>query len=281
MQIIKIHRPKVKLKISISENGLPNASQGSIDMAEAMINSATMPVLVLNCRSEKSAEFAKKHLKKFVEKGNGISDAEAGHIIDWLDSDASPKRVAKMSVPQAIDGAKKWQEAMNKKKAVAEDADGIEEVFKHENFRVVKLLSEQAFKREGNLMKHCVASYFGRTDCIIYSLRDENNKPHCTMELGFSNYPHDKPQNERAKFIRQIRGQCNQHVKPDYVSAIKAFLVGLGLEIGENQMGYLGYETFPAKWVERLIARGHKLRNVVVAGSTFILKDDLAAIKAA
>ena len=50
-----------------------------------------------------------------------------------------------------------------------------------DGFKFVLLKSESAYAREGKIMSHCAASYFGRNS-KIYSLRDENNNPHCTIE---------------------------------------------------------------------------------------------------
>jgi hypothetical protein len=181
-----------------------------------------------------------------------------------------------MSVAHALDGAEKWQKAMNKKKAIAEDADGIEEVFVSScgNYRVVKLISENAFKREGNLMKHCVGSYYGRENMVIFSLRDDQNKPHCTMEMGMSTV-RINDQLTSSQYIRQIRGNSNSNVKPEYVSPITEFLKTLGVDLQETQLGYLGYKEFPKKYIDILQEKGLKVRYIELCNKFFIFNDDL------
>jgi hypothetical protein len=253
---------------------------GATATADSVIELKNQPHLLLNCRSEKSKEFAEKHLSKFLlKKDCKLTDAEAEHIIDWLDSEDAPKRVAKMSVPQALEGSQKWQEKLNEQKAAKTDEQFIELVFQptEKQFKIVQLVGKPAFEREGNLMKHCVASYFERKDCKIYSLRDEKNKPHCTIELGWSQYPHDKPIEEREKYIRQIKGKTNGNVKPEYVKPVIEFLLSLGVRVDDSQLGYVGYSTFE---YPELIGRLEKIRNkpirkIIIGAKTYFYKSDL------
>jgi hypothetical protein len=62
-------------------------------------------------------------------------------------------------------------------------------------------------------MSHCVASYYGR-DTVIYSLRDSNNNPHCTIEDG-----------------NQIKGKGNGSVDPKYIDYVVKFLEKLGMTV--------------------------------------------------
>lgn len=254
---------------------------GATAKADSVIELKDQPHLLLNCRSEKSKEFAEKHLSKFLlKKGCTLTDAEAEHIIDWLDSEDAPKKVAKMSVPQALEGSQKWQEKLNEQKAAKSDLKFIELAYQpsDKKFKVVQLVGEEAFKREGNLMKHCVGSYFGKKDCKIYSLRDSKNQPHCTIELGWSEYPHDKPIEEREKYIRQIKGKTNGNVKPEYIPSVIEFLQSLGVRVDSSQLSYVGYEqsNLPQVLLDRLERiRGKAIRKIAVADKTFYYSTDL------
>ena len=90
-------------------------------------------------------------------------------------------------------------------------------------FKFVKLLSQSAYNREWKLMSHCVAGYYGR-DVAIYSLRDENNKPHCTIEEN-----------------NQVKWKWNQTVDNKYFSYCIKFLEIMGFSIWENEMKNIGY----------------------------------------
>jgi len=72
-------------------------------------------------------------------------------------------------------------------------------------------------------MRHCVASYFG-TETDIYSLRDKDNVPHCTMEEN-----------------QQIKGKGNGNINPKYISYVVAFLEEVGMKVGDNEMKNIGY----------------------------------------
>jgi hypothetical protein len=75
-----------------------------------------------------------------------------------------------------------------------------------DGFKFVKLLSESCYQREGKLMSHCVASYYGRS-VEIYSLRDSSNNPHCTIEKD-----------------RQIKGKGNGKIDLKYIDYVVKFL---------------------------------------------------------
>ncbi|MEX0315105.1 MAG: hypothetical protein AB3N18_13085, partial [Allomuricauda sp.] len=106
------------------------------------------------------------HLKKSEE-----NQTEIEHIIDYLASDKAPKRLKKMSYAQAKSNTDKWNKSLIKKGSkIKEDESDVETVLELDNgFRWVKLVRESAYKREGFLMRHCVASYYGK-GVEIYSL---------------------------------------------------------------------------------------------------------------
>jgi hypothetical protein len=163
------------------------------------------------------------HLKK-----NEENMSEVEHVLDYLNSDAAPARLRKMSYKQAKAAAEKWNAALVKKgKNIREDEADVETFIDFgDGFRFVKLVGQSAFQREGSLMGHCVASYYGR-NCEIYSLRDADNMPHCTIEKNGG--------------IEQIKGKGNGHIHPRYVAYVVKFLEQVGMRIREGEMAHLGY----------------------------------------
>jgi hypothetical protein len=90
-------------------------------------------------------------------------------------------------------------------------------------FKFVKLISKSCYNREWKLMSHCVASYYWR-NTNIYSLRDKQNKPHCTIEEW-----------------QQIKWKWNWKIDPKYVDYVVKFLEKLWMTVWENEMKNLWY----------------------------------------
>jgi len=119
-------------------------------------------------------------------------------------------------------------------------------VFEYKDgFNIVKLISEDSYKREGKLMSHCVASYANK-ESEIFSLRDAKNNPHCTIEIK---------ENE----VRQIKGKGNGSISPKYVHHILEFLEFKNLKINKHDMLKLGYLALP----EEILADVQLLSNFV------------------
>ena len=150
---------------------------------------------------------------------------EAEHIIDFFNSDASPKNFVRMSYEDAQAKAAEWTEKMNKKgDEIKESSSDTEVVLDFlDGFKIVKLIGENAYKREGALMRHCVAGYFGNGK-EIYSLRDAKNMPHCTMEKD-----------------NQIKGKGNGSIHPKYIGYVVGFLEFCGMKVRDSEMENLGY----------------------------------------
>lgn len=172
----------------------------------------------------------KNHLQKSSRPEN---QGEIEHIIDYLNSPEAPKRLRKMSYAQAKKNAKKWMETQKKLgKNIQESAEDVEVCIDFEDgYKLVKLKGEKAFKREGHLMSHCVASYFGK-DTEVLSLRDEGNMPHCTME-------------RRGGEFQQVKGKGNGSIHPAYITYIIKSLEYLGLTVRDSELKNLGYIPLP------------------------------------
>ena len=90
-------------------------------------------------------------------------------------------------------------------------------------FRWVKLHTRLHFEREGNLMSHCVGNggYFqsytkGQSE--IYSLRDEENRPHCTVQVSSGS-------------VIQCKGFRNQRPNKEVQPYLRSFFTEQGWQI--------------------------------------------------
>lgn len=184
--------------------------------------------------------WVQSNLRNYLEKkGNEENVGEIEHILDYLGSGEAPTRLKKMSYSQAKNNAEKWNKAQTKKGKDIDEVPGIDtKVIKRwkDGFTFVRLVSESSFKREGFMMSHCVASYYGKKDVRIYSLRDANNKPHCTMEIVLS---------ENKEGVQQIKGKGNGHIHPHYITKILRVLTTFfKMPVKESEMENLGYSKF-------------------------------------
>ncbi|MDE2031396.1 MAG: PcfJ domain-containing protein [Patescibacteria group bacterium] len=152
---------------------------------------------------------------------------EVEHVIDYLVSDKAPIKLHMVSYIQAVAKAYQWSENLQKQASEITESKKDTKVvldFK-DGFKIVQLIGKNAYQREGNLMRNCVASYYGR-DTEIYSLRDKFNNPHCTMEKN-----------------QQIKGKGNGDIHPKYVDYVVQFLEWAGMKVRDSEMAHLGYEV--------------------------------------
>lgn len=111
-------------------------------------------------------------------------EAKSGEIQDWVracvfdlasfSAESALQRTAEWHEAMANLGAGKFYEPVVPANVIHKFADG---------WSLQRVVSENDFKVEGNLMRHCVASYHDRGDCIILSMRDQINMPHATFEV--------------------------------------------------------------------------------------------------
>ncbi|MEK9694532.1 MAG: PcfJ domain-containing protein, partial [Candidatus Poseidoniales archaeon] len=193
--------------------------------------------------SEDKIAWVNTHLGKHEKE---ITTDEAEHIIDFLASDAAP-RVARLSYKDAKIKADAWSKKLQDEAAQIHEAPEDTEVVLDfgDGFKIVKLIGENAFKREGNLMRHCVASYYGK-DTEVYSLRDKNNNPHCTIEKD-----------------KQIKGKGNGDIHPKYIDYVVRFLEHTGMKVRASEMEHLGYKDmqFCVKKLKNKLYKERYLHN--------------------
>jgi len=170
------------------------------------------------------------------DPSNELSTA-LSHVIDWIraihdtttgakasdqQSTARAKKALKglnnTSMPQAIELSNQWLRDMNSGKETnyvrAEDEKGLVPVMAFGEYKWYKLTDQDCLDREGNVMGHCVASYGSRVESgrtVIYSLRDNNNFAHATVEV------HDNK-------LEQVKGKRNAPPVEKYQRATVALL---------------------------------------------------------
>lgn len=186
--------------------------------------------------SEEVKKWIKTVLKAYLSK-NDENVGEIEHILDYFSFKRKKckernKRfkLTRLGYEQARDEASAWVEKQNKKAAniVETEADIVEIKELDNGLRLVKLVGENAFKREGRLMSHCVGSYYGKKGVEVYSIRDEGNSPHCTIEVSGDD-------------ANQVKGKGNGSIHPKYVGSVLKALKFLNKEVRKSEMTYLGY----------------------------------------
>lgn len=172
------------------------------------------------------------------------NQGEIEHIIDFLNSDKAPMRLSKMSYDQAKAGAEKWMQSQIKKgNNIIETDTDVKVVLrsKTSGFTFVQLIGENAFKREGHLMSHCVASYANKEGIQVYSLRDAKNNPHCTIEVT-----------SNGTQVNQIKGKGNGPIHPDYIKYVIKILKYFKMDVRDSEMSNLGYNSLSKEYWDYL-----------------------------
>ena len=97
-----------------------------------------------------------------------ITQTEAEKVLDYLISDKSPTRLDRATWKQMKVNTEKWEKSLIKKGENIQESEGDTQVIMdfNDGFKIVQLIGARAFEREGYLMRHCVASYFGKDDKI-------------------------------------------------------------------------------------------------------------------
>lgn len=180
-------------------------------------------------------EWLDKNLQNYLKKkGDKVSfegqEVElkkdvVDHIVDWMeskDAERHRKRLLRMSVPDAYRLSILWTRKLHKKskklKKKNQELETVETVLEFDDgYFFVKLKDEISYLEEGEKMGHCVGGYYGR-DCEIYSLRDKDNNPHCTIEV-------------RNRECYQIKGRANGDVVEKYHHHVKNFLNTIDLDV--------------------------------------------------
>jgi hypothetical protein len=131
------------------------------------------------------------------------------HILDFLKANNYQSKDIRFNYAEAKIKAKKWQDQLNNIICMPEGKTKKILDLKKNGIMIVRLEDLASKQYEGFHMRHCVGSYKHHKG--IYSLRDKNNKPHCTIEV-------------ENKIVKQIKGKANGFIDPVYFQFIMDFI---------------------------------------------------------
>lgn len=167
-------------------------------------------------------------INNWIEKNkNKAKDLnELNHVHDFLEKKYKNKKSINFSYKEAVLKATKWTTDLNNKNKTKLKQGLSKDILKFESgMKIVNLLDKDSKNWEGYWMKHCVSSYEDHSG--IFSLRDLNNYPHCTIEI-----------NENK--VVQIKGKANSIVKSKYSKYIIDFLKFINLEVPTQEIINIG-----------------------------------------
>ena len=154
---------------------------------------------------------------------------EVEHIIDyfmWIDN---PNY--NLSYKEAKKKSKDWIRSMSVDTTNEVEWVDYEVVYSFDDgMKFVKLLSEVAYNNESANMRHCIKTYRGK-DNIVYSLRDNKNLPHATMDIL----------RDWDNKIQQIQWKGNNTIEWKYQEYNIKFLQFMWFEISKRFMKKLWY----------------------------------------
>lgn len=200
---------------------------------------------------------APEYLQKRYEEGvplhrfraNGEVENNLNHLGDWLnslhhtanlpfaankaeqrlaaDAKAFLPKIGRLNVEQALEQAEKWFERVRLSTQVSNGAvhGGLAKLATTNVGTWYELMTAEALKYEGKMMGHCVGgggyTVGEGSTTRIFSLRNEKNEPHVTIEA-------------RHNQIQQVKGKQNKAPVAKYHEAVKVFLNQLGMSVGSG-----------------------------------------------
>lgn len=190
---------------------------------------------------------------------NKTDESQLEHIIDWFLSGSAPKRLQKMSIEVAKKKTDEWmQRNITKGRAVKEEIGDLETFIDFgDGFKFVKLLTKNAYQKEGSLMSHCLGGYKPNKDFSIYSLRDAKGHPHCTIEC------------RGEKELNQIKGKGNGAIHPKYINYVLAFLEKVGVKVRSSEMRNLGFYHVDSRHLDFIKRIGRESELVQIKGEYY------------
>lgn len=174
--------------------------------------------------NSKWIEFVEDILVKYLET-NIENQNDIEHILDFL-YEKQDLDISQIWYETILEKANSFftKRNLNAPKINEEKEWAVEIIKEWDNwFKIVKLITQEAYQREWQLMSHCVYWYYGR-DTDIYSLRDERNYPHATIEKW-----------------KQIKWKGNNAILPKYVKYVVEFLEELWMNMREYEMKNIWY----------------------------------------
>ena len=174
-----------------------------------------------------------KAIEAWVKRNqNHFKDSnEKNHLIEFLVNKYGHKNSINFSYPQCVLKAEAWVNELNKENLNQVDLGRIETVFEKGPYKIIQILDQVARNYEGAKMSNCVAKYKDEDD--LYSLRDKENIPHCTIEI-------------KNGEIEQLSGRGNGPVYPKYVDFLLSFIEYKNVKIDNRSIYNIGYVGFQA-----------------------------------
>ncbi len=175
--------------------------------------------------------------KPFIHNKYMMLIEELPQINDWLFRGGQNVEISSYTPEQAMEASDEWHKMM------AGEGEGMEyeptnsdmiiygPEWKNPEFKgwtIQKVIAENDLKAEGNKMDHCVGGYCQDVEVeksVIYSLRDPQNSPHVTIEVGG-----DKGYGPGE--IKQIQGKSNSIPKDEYKAMVKEWISTSGDNAG-------------------------------------------------
>jgi hypothetical protein len=173
---------------------------------------------------------------------NGVQQ-EINHIFDWYTEyiEDNPRfNIFSMSLDQALQASNEWHEELANQTSTSRftkikkengkiadpnvvmifDAEILENINlpdKYINWMIVRLTAESDFDLEAEIMGHCLGNerwfeQYKNGVIEIYSLRDESNQPHVTINI------------ELPDTVEQIQGKGNKKPKEDYLKLVQQWI---------------------------------------------------------
>jgi hypothetical protein len=162
-------------------------------------------------------------LEEFKEKYK--EEPHFQDVLEYLIKNGYETKEIMFNFTQAKLKEELWIKSLNGKESTSQGL--VSNILLLQNgFSIVQLKNQESRNYEGKLMRHCVSTYTDESE--IYSLRDKDNIPHCTLEM-------------KDNFICQIKGVGNGTVSPKYVQYVLEFLDFKNADIEPFEMENLGY----------------------------------------
>lgn len=152
----------------------------------------------------------------------GVAD-----YLSSLDSEHETyRKLNRISWNDAVWLQEKWHEAIARKAAKMKELEGDPSgdvvVECEDGYKWIVLKTPEQLNFEGNMMGHCIGNgNYDKSGNAFYSLRDQNNAPHVTVEF-----------NQNGNDYIQICGKANQSVGVEYWNQVWKLFGAIGTHNG-------------------------------------------------